>query len=63
MRNRFDGTVEALFAGPEDAVREMVDACWDGPPAARVEDIEEQEDFDLGAIEQGGPGFSELGTV
>jgi acylphosphatase len=41
VRNRADGSVEALFAGEVDAVRAMVEACRLGPPAARVERIEE----------------------
>ncbi len=36
VRNRRDGSVEALFAGPASAVDAMVEACWQGPPAARV---------------------------
>ena len=36
VRNRRDGTVEVLFAGPEAAVDAMVDACRRGPPAAKV---------------------------
>ena len=39
VRNRFDGTVEALFAGPAAAVDDMVAACWTGPPAAMVTDV------------------------
>ncbi len=39
VRNRFDGTVEALFAGPAAAVEDMVEACWTGPPAAMVTDV------------------------
>lgn len=39
VRNRDDGTVEALFAGPADAVEAMVEACWEGPPGARVTDV------------------------
>ena len=39
VRNRADGTVEALFAGPAAAVERMVEACRDGPPAARVDDV------------------------
>lgn len=39
VRNLADGTVEALFAGPSDAVGAMVEACWVGPPAARVTDV------------------------
>jgi acylphosphatase len=36
VRNRRDGTVEAVFAGPAEIVTDMVEACWNGPPAARV---------------------------
>jgi acylphosphatase len=43
VRNRRDGTVEALFGGPADAVRDMVDACRQGPPGARVEVVDRQE--------------------
>lgn len=36
VRNRADGSVEALFAGPAAAVAAMLDACRRGPPAAKV---------------------------
>ena len=36
VRNRRDGTVEALFAGPVDAVDGMLAACGEGPPLAKV---------------------------
>ena len=36
VRNRRDGSVEALFSGPKSVVDEMLEACWQGPPAARV---------------------------
>lgn len=39
VRNRKDGTVEALFAGPPAAVRAMIDQCWQGPPRAQVADV------------------------
>lgn len=39
VRNRTDGSVEALFAGPEAAVEEMIVLCKEGPPAARVADV------------------------
>ncbi len=41
VRNRRDGSVEALFAGPAALVQDMIDACWKGPPAARVEAVEQ----------------------
>jgi acylphosphatase len=40
VRNRLDGSVEALFVGPAEAVDEMIEACRRGPPAARVEAVE-----------------------
>jgi acylphosphatase len=40
VRNRPDGTVEAVFEGDDDAVRRAVDFVRDGPPHARVEDVE-----------------------
>ncbi len=42
VRNRRDGSVEALFYGPGSVVGEMVDLCWAGPPAARVTNITER---------------------
>ncbi len=36
VRNRRDGSVEALFCGDTDAVAEMLQRCQDGPPSARV---------------------------
>lgn len=41
VRNRADGTVEALLAGEEDALSAVLSACRRGPPLARVERIEE----------------------
>lgn len=42
VRNRRDGTVEAVFAGPDDAVRAMIGTCRKGPPGSHVEAIEER---------------------
>lgn len=39
VRNRRDGAVEALFTGPGPAVEDMIAACRQGPPAARVAKI------------------------
>ena len=39
VRNRRDGSVEALFSGPTAVVDDMVAACRHGPPAARVTDV------------------------
>jgi acylphosphatase len=40
VRNEPDGSVAALIAGPEDAVRAMVAALHGGPPRARVDAVE-----------------------
>ncbi len=39
VRNLSDGALEALFSGPAAAVDEVVDACWKGPPLARVDNL------------------------
>ena len=36
VRNRADGTVEAMFQGNDAAIETMVTMCRQGPPAARV---------------------------
>lgn len=40
VRNRPDGTVEAVFEGPPDAVDRMIAWARRGPPHAAVERIE-----------------------
>jgi acylphosphatase len=36
VRNRRDGSVEAVLQGSPDAVEAVLDACRAGPPASRV---------------------------
>lgn len=43
VRNRRDGSVEILAAGPSEAVEALIAQCRDGPPAAEVTDIDVQE--------------------
>lgn len=43
VRNRKDGSVEALFIGADDAVQKMVSRCSEGPPAAAIERIETEK--------------------
>lgn len=40
VKNLADGRVEAVFEGPEEQVKQMVDWCQQGSPAARVEDVQ-----------------------
>ena len=39
VRNRADGSVEALVTGTPQEVAAMIEACWSGPPGARVADV------------------------
>lgn len=58
VRNRRDGAVEALFSGPEAAVRAMIERCRAGPPAARVHRVVETPESAPAE-----PGFRQLPTV
>ncbi len=49
VRNRGDGSVEALVIGAADDVDAMVSACRRGPPAARVTGIRQRPAADNGA--------------
>jgi acylphosphatase len=42
VRNRSDGSVEALFTGPADKVQTVIEACRRGPSAARVDALDER---------------------
>ncbi len=55
VRNRRDGSVEAVFAGTPEAVAEMVAACRQGPPMARVVAVETHAHEDPVA-----PGFAQM---
>ncbi len=58
VRNRADGTVEALLAGLEPAVEQVLRECRAGPPAARVDSVSEAF-----AEEPAEPGFSRRPTA
>lgn len=40
VQNRRDGSVQAVFSGPDEAVDEMLQLCKEGPPNAYVSSIE-----------------------
>ncbi len=40
IRNRSDGTVEAVISGETKAVESFVQACMRGPTGSRVENVE-----------------------
>ena len=44
VRNRPDGTVEAVLEGPAGAVESLVDQCRRGPAGARVDHVEVTEE-------------------
>ncbi|MGO4573683.1 acylphosphatase [Microvirga sp. 2TAF3] len=62
VRNRRDGRVEAVFAGPGELVEVMLRACWQGPRGASVECIEAVSDPDNPEGAEG-EGFQVLPTV
>lgn len=62
VRNRLDGSVEAVFAGSADSVEAMITACRGGPAKAQVDSIEIAV---AGAddLVQGSSGFTVLPTL
>ncbi|MGB3865552.1 MAG: acylphosphatase [Xanthobacteraceae bacterium] len=64
VRNRRDGTVEAVFSGPEDAVAAMLAACRQGPSMARVDAVDAGlASADMLGLRFAGEPFSVLATV
>lgn len=39
VRNKPDGTVEAVFEGDEEAVKKLIEWCHNGPPEAVVKNV------------------------
>ncbi len=58
IRNRLDGSVEAVFAGGAADVDAIIMACRRGPPGARVESVREYP-----AEPPEGEGFRHLPTA
>ena len=50
VRNRSDGSVDALVTGEEDAVARMIEACREGPLGARVSDVAVSDTEDDGSV-------------
>lgn len=64
VRNRRDGTVEAVFAAPAEAVAGMIDACRKGPWSAKVDGVDEREASEQElSLRRPGEDFSVLPTV
>jgi acylphosphatase len=58
VRNRADRMVEVLVTGDDGGVTAMIEACRQGPPAARVTDVAVSE-----AEDDGSGGFTARPTV
>ena len=64
VRNRRDGTVEAVFAGPLAAVDALIGDCRKGPPLSEITAVEVREgDGLLLGAKRSGEQFSLLPTV
>ena len=50
VRNRSDGSVEALVIGEDDAVARMIEACREGPFGARVSAVAVSDADDDGSV-------------
>ena len=59
VRNRSDGTVEALVQGDEDCVERFIELAQNGPSSARVERIVTSD----AAVEDGLRGFRQEATA
>jgi acylphosphatase len=64
VRNRSEGTIEALFAGEAEDVAQMIEACRKGPWSAKVDGVERSEgNREQLAMRRVGEKFSVLATL
>jgi acylphosphatase len=64
VRNRRDGSVEAVFCGPPEAVAAMIALCRQGPSVSHVTALaDEAASADQLALRRAGERFSSLPTV
>jgi acylphosphatase len=64
VRNRTDGSVEAVFAGLANVVAKMIALCRHGPSSARVDAVtEEPAGSDALNLRRAGERFSVLPTI
>ena len=64
VRNRRDGSVEAVFEGAEEVVTNMIASCRRGPPSSRVDEVaEEAAQADALELRGAGEAFSVLPTI
>ena len=60
VRNRQDGSVEVLAVGPNETIEKLLVACRRGPPAARVDEITQE---DVSEVDLPTAGFFQRPTV
>jgi acylphosphatase len=58
VRNRRDNSVEILAIGATDAIDRLIEACNEGPPLAKVQQVSLR-----GAEDDGSQGFTERETA
>jgi acylphosphatase len=64
VRNRRDGSVEAVLSGPAEAVEAMIALCRRGPSAAHVAALaDEPANADQLGLRRAGERFSSLPTL
>ena len=64
VRNRRDGSVEAVFSGSAEAVTAMIAVCRRGPSSARVEALQDEAaNPDMLNLREAGERFSVLPTI
>jgi acylphosphatase len=64
VRNRRNGDVEALFAGPAAAVEALCQRLWRGPAAARVDRVEVADADERDLAGNGATnGFRQIATI
>ncbi|SNB47988.1 acylphosphatase [Geobacter sp. DSM 9736] len=50
VKNLPDGSVQGCFEGEEEAVRSLIDWCRTGPPAARVDEVQVEDERYTGEL-------------
>jgi acylphosphatase len=64
VRNRRDGSVEALLSGPADVVAGLIERCRRGPSTARVDQVTDAPaNADALNLRRAGERFSMLPTL
>ena len=64
VRNRRDGSVEAVFEGDEKIVADMIASCRKGPPSSRVDGLaEETAHEDAMGLRPASDAFAVLPTI